>query len=245
MGRQPVDREAVQRGLRAAFAAWKENILRLYLQRFDNPDDVVLAVFSEHPAFLLMLAEGYARTVEALHGTTAVWQLLPGSPGRNKEEPVPLARRLVVDPRKLWYEAQNLMVRVYDREARTLGPEVSIAKGMEGVVGLGLVIHAPGALPRFVDEGGLHFFRTEQTNGPCLVDTSSAPWQSYLPPTGMDRRGNIGQQERRRTYDFARGTLEDARLPGKQYVNVDRLPNALAEVLDLCLSRNLREILES
>src|SRR5262249_47776652 len=160
-----------------------------------------------------------------------------------KEDPVPLERRLVLEPVLLWEGAQGLLVRTFDHQTKMLKPEERVSKPLAGVVGLGLVIHAPAALPRFAGEAGFHVFRTHtaQASGNCLVDTSQRNWQDYEPPPGMDRRGNIGQQERRRTYDFSRGTLEDVRLPGKMYANPDNLSVVLASALDRCLKQNLKE----
>ncbi|HYV38496.1 MAG TPA: AAA family ATPase [Gemmataceae bacterium] len=244
LGNGPIDAEEISRRLKSARAAWEQNLLKLYLQRFEKPDDVVVAIFSEQPAFLMMLGEAYFRMVLARHdGQAEVWQFRPGPPSRTKEEPAPLERRLVLDAGLLWQGAKNVSMRVFNHEKKVLLPEQRVARPLEGVVGLGLVIHAPAALPRFAGEYGLHQFRNAQASGICLVDTSELDWQDYAPPAGMDRRGNIGQQERRRLYDLARGTLEDVRLPGKLYVNPDTLPVVLADALEQCLARNLKEIL--
>ena len=135
-------------------------------------------------------------------------------------------------------------MRAFDDKTKTLLPEERVASPMESVVGLGLAVRAPAALPRFIGEHGLHVFRTAQANGTCLVDTSDCAWREYEPPAGMDRRGNIGRQERRRTYDFSRGILEDERLPGKKlYANADSLPVVLGSALEQVLAHNVKAIL--
>jgi ATP-dependent Clp protease ATP-binding subunit ClpC len=243
LGREPLDRDTMGRDLEAARAAWDENVLKLYLQRFDKPDHVIVAIFSEHAAFLMMLGQAYFRIVEATRGQTELWQFRPGDRTVNQQTSVPLQRRLVLDPALLWQGTKAVTVRVFDRQAKTLGPEQQVARPLEGMVGLGLVIHAPAALPRFAGEDGLHPFRTAQASGECLVDTSERAWQDYEPPPGMDRRGNIGQQERRRTYDLAGGILEDKRLPGKLYVHAENLHVVLASALEQNLARNLQGML--
>ena len=244
LGPEPLDGATLQRSLKSARAAWDQNLLKLYLQRFDRPDDVIVAIFSEHPAFLLMLAEAYFRVALAIHGRAEVWQFRPGAHNSGKQDTMPLERRLVLDPALLWQGAKGIPVRIYDHSTKTLLTEERVARPLEGVVGFGLVIHAPAALPRFAGEDGLHFFRTPQANGACLVDTSDLAWQEYEPPPGMDRRGNIGQQERRRTYDFSRGVLEDVRLPGKLYANADNLAVVLGSALEQALTRNLKDLLK-
>jgi hypothetical protein len=244
LGQEELDRGALADGLRAARARWEETLLKLYLQRFEKPDDVVIAIFSEQRALLLTLTQAYYRAALTAQGKAELWQFLP-APASPKDEAAPLARRLVTDPAGLWYDTAPVPMRAFDALTKSLRPEVLVDKPMEGVVGLGLVIHATGALPRFVGEGGLHVFRASQANGNCLVDTSERSWHEYTPPSGMDRRGNIGQQERRRTYDFVHETIEDPLLPGKICATVASLPAALAEALKQNLVRNLEDILYS
>jgi hypothetical protein len=203
---------------------------------------VTVAIFSESPALLLILGEAYVRIAEDSDGKAEVWQFLPGKDGRGKG--AALVRRLILDPELLWKGAQNIPMRVYDPARPKLKPEERIARPLEGVVGLMLNIRASAALPRFSGEAGLHRFRTAQTDGNCLVDTSAAGWREYQPPSDMDRRGTIGSQERRRSYDLVNGILEDARLPGKLYANLDNLPVVLASALDRCLAKSLERLLD-
>ncbi len=79
LGHETLDGQALQRGLQSVRVAWDQNLLKLYLQRFDKPDDVIVTIFSEYPTFLLMLAEAYCRIVLATHSKAEVWQFLPGS----------------------------------------------------------------------------------------------------------------------------------------------------------------------
>jgi ATP-dependent Clp protease ATP-binding subunit ClpC len=241
MTEPPLVADSIDSRIQAAQAAWKQNLLALYLQRFENPDDVILVLFSEHPEVLVSLAETYFRIVNATKGKAEVWQFLPG---HGKGENLPLARRLVLDASTLFYEASDIRTRAYDNVARSLGAEAIVAKPWNGVVGLALVNHGLGALPRFAGEAGLHVFRTSQGNSACLVDTSEREWRDYTPPAGMDRRGKIGRQERRRVYELEKGTFEDMRIPGKHYATADSLADALTLLLEACLARNVQAILD-
>jgi len=245
LGHEPFDSEAIKHGLNSARAAWEKNLLKLYLRRFDKPDNVIVAIFSEQHAFLLTLGEAYFRIVEALGGQSELWQFRPGDHSRDRDGNAPLERRLVLEPAMLWAGKGGVRMRTIDPKTKLLLPEERVARPMQRVVGLGLAVRAPAALPRLISERGLHVFRTAQSNGTCLVDTTECTFQEYEPPAGMDRRGNIGRQERRRTYDFARGVLEDERLPGNLYANADNLPMVLGSALEQVLAQSVKAIIDS
>lgn len=243
LGEAPTVHADLQKTWQAGREQWDRWLLALYLQRFDKPDDVIVAIFSEHPALLLTLGEAYHCIVLGSAGRAEVWQYLPSKQGRDKDEPPPLERRLILDPGLLWKQANSIPMRCWDHEKKVLRPEARIAKPLEGVIGLGLVLHAPAAFPRFHGEDGLHTFRTSGMSGHCLVDTSHLSLQEYRPPAGMDRRGSIGNQAGRRSYDLVRGVLEDPRLSGKLSANADNLAVVLASALEQWLKRNVEAIL--
>lgn len=229
--------------LETARVDWNKLLLALYLQRFEKPDDVIVVVFSEEASLLMVLADAYARVAEQTGGRAEVWQFLPSRKGRDPARPAPLERRLVLDAKLFWRRAGNVPMRGWDTQKKAFKAEERIARPLEGVVGIGLVIHAPAALPRFIGELGQHGFRTSQVGGACLVDTSDHAWREYEPPQGMDRKGSIAMSGRRRTYDLIAGVIEDYRLDGKIYANADSLPIALGQALERCLTKNLETLL--
>jgi ATP-dependent Clp protease ATP-binding subunit ClpC len=230
--------------LEAGRADWKRSLLALYLRRFEKPDDVVVAVFSEDSSLLMLLADAYAQIAERAGGRVEVWQFLPSRKGRDASAPTPLDRRLVVDANLFWRKTGSVPMRWLDPVTKALKAEERIARPLEGVIGLGLVIHAPAALPRFMGEAGKHEIRTVQASGGCFVDASELGWHDYVPPQGMDRKTRIATLPRRRSYDLVAGMLEDSRLDGRIYANVDNLPIGLAQALERCLMQNLKGMLD-
>ena len=93
-------------------------------------------------------------------------------------------------------------------------------------------------------ESGKHEIRTVQAVGGCFVDASELGWRDNQPPQGMDRKTRIATLPRRRSYDLTAGILEDSRLDGKIYANVDNLSIGLAQALQRCLKQNLKGMLE-
>ena len=229
--------------LETARTDWDRWLLALYLQRFEKPNDIVVAVFSEETSLLMLLADAYAKIVAAIGGRVDVWQFLPNRKARNPAKPLPLERRMVVDAAPFWRRSGNVTMKPWDPIEKAFKPEERVAGPLVGVVGLGLVIHASAALPRFIGEIGQHGIKTPQVTGTCLVDASDLAWFDYQPPQGVDRKGTIATLAHRRTCDLVTGVLEDDRLEGKLYVNMDGLPAALGLALDRCLKKNLEGML--
>src|SRR5262249_1712261 len=111
--------------------------------------------------------------------------------------------------------------------------------------GLALSLVGPGAAPRFAPEQGLHIVRGPRHPQPlaCLVESSDGGWAAYLPPVGITRRGAIGTQPRRRTYDRGQEALDDAQLEAKVPWE-DALSDALAEAIRQGLRRRMLALLE-
>jgi ATP-dependent Clp protease ATP-binding subunit ClpA len=228
--------------LETARVDWHRWLLALYLQRFEKPNDVVVAIFSEDSSLLMLLADAYAQVAFQLGGRAEVWQFLPSRKGRDAKLPAPLECRLVVDAGLFWRRSGNVPMRAWDHDKKAFHPDERVARPLEGVVGIGLVIHAPAALPRFIGEMGQHPIRTAQVNGTCVVDASDRPWLEYEPPQGMDRKGTIANLARRRTCDLVAGVLEDDRLAAKIRVGPS-LAAALGEAIERFLAKNLEGML--
>lgn len=230
--------------LQALRVQWNRWLLALYLMRFEKPDDVLVCVFSEASSLLMLLADAYARVAVQSGGRADVWQFLPSRKKRDPSKPAPLERRLVLDANLFWQGAVSVPVRWWDHEKKTFKDEERVARPLDGVIGLGLAIHGPAALPRFIGETGQHALRTPQVNGVCLVDASAHAFRDYEPPHGMDRKGAVANLERRRSYNLVAGTIEDERLDGKHYANIDNLWVGLGQTLDRCLAKNLDAMLD-
>ena len=83
----------------------------------------------------------------------------------------------------------------------------------------------------------LHVFQREKGTANCLVEASAADVANYVPPEGVDRRGAIGGQRKRRTYRQALGVIEDALLGEKVAWGGRDLGAALHEAIEALLQR--------
>ena len=140
---------------------WQREAFRLH---HEEPDDIVLAVFGEHQATLLELAQAY-HALAGQNGRLLAFDYFfipPGdasfprrSASRRRNSPVPL------------------------RNCPTRSP--------------GSSSHLRGNLffPWLVGEGGLHVFKDNKTEHVCLVETRRLPFNKYQPPAGIERHGNI------------------------------------------------------
>src|SRR5262249_35173560 len=111
-----------------------------------------------------------------------------------------------------------------------------LAEPPERLPGVVLGLRGPGAAPRFMPEAGLHLLRGPRPAG-CLVETSEAGPRDSLPPSGITRRGAIGSQPRRRSYDRGLEVLDDVRLAAKLPWQGRPLDEALADAITRQLRR--------
>ena len=113
----------------------------------------------------------------------------------------------------------------------------------------GLPFHSK--LTDIAAEAGLHQFISTHIGGKCLVDASELPLRGakentfYLPPAGIERRGAIGAQAKRRIIHVDRGMVEDVHLDRKQSWDGNSLANLVAELMEENLRNNARGLLTS
>jgi ATP-dependent Clp protease ATP-binding subunit ClpA len=227
---------------------WDRLLRTLFLRRFDKPDEVTVAVFTEVPELLTRLAAAYAGVAEKLGGHAEVWQFLPGRQGRDQRSTP--ERRLVLEPPGAFSGTVPLRVRRWDRDRKSFQDVEAVSAPWEGVVGVALAIQAPAVLPLFSAEDGLHQFNAARDAGKCLVDTSPLPLTGakdltfYVPPSGVERRGAIGSQPRRRLYHPDRGLVEDTALGRTIDWDGRSLAELLADVMEQRFLQSARGILE-
>jgi ATP-dependent Clp protease ATP-binding subunit ClpA len=165
-------------------------LLEVFRLRQEEPDEIVLAIYSEDREALLELAASYRSLAQERGELVALDYLLPPAGGRSRasrasrETPKLLDRALEAPPEKL----------------------------------LGVVMHLRGDLffPRFESEAGLHVFQDKQAERVCLVETARPPFVDYQAPAGLERQGGIqarGAPERRR-FVRGEGTVQDSHVAG-------------------------------
>jgi hypothetical protein len=215
--------------------------------RYEEPDTVTVAVFSEVPELLSQLAGAYAGVARRLGGSVTVWQWQPPRDGRRQGSSP--ERRLVVEPPAPFGGSDSLRVRRWDRDTKGFAEPDRWAASWEGVIGVALEIHAPAAFPLFSAEDGQHQFNAARNAGKCLVETSPLPMTGavehsfYMPPAGIERRGAISSQQRRRVYHPERDAVEDLLLGRKVAWNDHSLENLLANLLEECFTHSARSLL--
>ena len=216
-------------------------ILTLYLRRFSQADHVSLVVFSEDPDTLMELVRAYF-TIAGSMARISVWQFTPPRTGR--EAGAGPERRQLLTAADAFSGRPTVDVRQWDAERKALKTEVVTVQTMKGVIGIGLEIAGRAAFPRFGAEAGLHVIQTTRQTTRALVSASDAPMTEYAPPEGIERRGTIGSQPRRRHYRPEQGTVDDDRLglvTGPYRSVAEALPACIEEALKLAA----REVLSS
>jgi hypothetical protein len=238
-------------------AAWEEVLLTLYCREFPAPDRVTLALFGEEPGWLVELAGAF---VGAARGRGLAVELaayvLPEKAKAAREQPggADPGREGNGEPPRQFWRQDTLVAAAADRvpEREILervwvkDPDAFLAAPPARLPGLALRLRGPGAAPRFAPEHGLHLLRAPRLPQPsaCLVEASEARLADYLPPPGVSRRGAVGTQPRRRTYDRGRELLDDALLGTTLPWPNRPLRLALAEAADAHLRRATLALLE-
>ncbi|MBY0230470.1 MAG: AAA family ATPase, partial [Gemmataceae bacterium] len=210
-------------------AAFDELLMALFLRGFPVPDAVSLAVFCEDQATLFGLARAYADAAEAARMTATLFQIVPPLPGA--KEP---GLRLVQEAKQLWPDDDKpVEVRAWDRAAKGYGPPARAGK-REGVIGLGLEIKGRAAMPRFGGEAGLHAVQWPRYAAKALCVADDIEMTQLPFPEGIERRGMIGAQPRRRLYRPEQGSGDDARL-GEFTVPGTGLEEMVRHATEACL----------
>jgi ATP-dependent Clp protease ATP-binding subunit ClpC len=234
---------------------WTDLLLTFYCRDFAMPDRMLLVLFSEEPEALLELATAYLRVCQQPGGprvSALAYCLPPRSQAVNEPELEP-AREETEPPAQFWDKDKLYTAAVGRQRARALLSRAPIADHWAFVtdppprlLGIGLQLNGPAAAPRFISEKGLHVFRgaKQAQPGRCLVEVSDAIAANYLPPPGITRKGAIGTQERRRTYDQRQETIEDALLGERLAWQNQPLADVLAEALEQLLQRRLLGLLD-
>lgn len=148
---------------------------RLRLQRaffrlgFAQPDDIVLAVYSEHRDWMQMMIRIYLDHAATLGGELAAFDFVLPPAGRDLPDSKP--RR---EPPKKAAEPLD--------------------KPPAGWVGA--ILHLRGELfhPRFLHEAGLHKHLGKNVSRLSLVEAGGGSFADYAPPAGIHRAGTISDK---------------------------------------------------
>jgi ATP-dependent Clp protease ATP-binding subunit ClpC len=168
----------------------------VFRQQQEQPDEVVLAFYSEHRETLLEFARAYHGLGGDLGGVLALDYFLPPPGGRStatkllRETPKKLETFFVSPPEKL----------------------------------IGIVMHLRGDLfgPRFQPEAGLHVSKEKKGERVCLIESAATSFAAYEPPAGIDRQGAIAGRDAAvcRTFEREKNTVEDSLLGERPWTSM-------------------------
>ena len=108
-----------------------------------------------------------------------------------------------------------------------------LADGDQQTIGISVGVSGKLAWPLLAPEAGVHVFaRKGRAPSRCLVHVSDAEMRKYQPPPRIDRRGTIGSQPLRRTYDAAGDAIDDRRLDNRSYWSGRDLAGQVPALID-------------
>jgi ATP-dependent Clp protease ATP-binding subunit ClpC len=217
--------------LEKLLSSWRDLLLSIYSFWFNKPHYVTLAIYSENAGSLFDLARGYHNDAAGRGAGIEVFEFhTPTQPvdesESDKDKPATLLGRVVIK----------------ERVAR---PKMFLARPSQGVVAIVLAISSRFALLRYAPERGLHQFTDQKQVNRCLVDASDLEADAYQIPPGLERRGSIAHQERRRHYNRDQFTVEDAALKKKYPLPTRSIDSVLAMAIEDRLIRDTDALLES
>jgi ATP-dependent Clp protease ATP-binding subunit ClpA len=198
-GKAEFDNPALRNELECASTEWRDLLLSVCSIRSRRPDLVTLGVFSENAGFLFELAGVYYRLALESGAEVSIFRFQSDQGDESRK----------ADEGKLLLLGRTVIKQKVDK------PEPFFASPAGTVVGIAIGIAARFARLRYGFEQGLHTFVDKQKRDKCLVDTSEQQLDKYEPPVGLERRGSIAHQERRRLYNYDEFVVEDGSLKTK------------------------------
>ncbi|HEX7377159.1 MAG TPA: AAA family ATPase [Pirellulales bacterium] len=217
---------------------WRELLFDVYAQRYLDANRVLLAIYGEDQRQTRDLAHAYSSLARA-RGLRCEPHLLVAHDA-NRDFTKPGVRQLIDVVEQLDGKTKTTVIDALRQDARQFDWRGEVPNA----IGLALAIDGRLAYPMFKPEGGLHVFRHAARKLKCLVDISDSELAKYLPPQGIDRRGAIGAQPLRRTYDMEHETADDERL-GKRLQAPDRgLDHLVAFLVEEWLRRDAERLME-
>jgi ATP-dependent Clp protease ATP-binding subunit ClpC len=170
---------------------------RLFRLQQEEPDDIVIAFYSEDRDMLFEFAAAYYTVAGDLGKVVSLDYFIPPPSARSKA-----TKLLRETPKKI---------------------EQFFPSPPEKVVGI--VIHAQGDLffARFHGEAGLHKLKGKKKDRICLIQTAPLPFEKYEPPDGIDRPGTIEALNAPtcRKFDQEKDTLTDSILGERPWGKTD------------------------
>ncbi|HXI71443.1 MAG TPA: AAA family ATPase [Verrucomicrobiae bacterium] len=200
-----------------AVASERLKLMRVvFRSQLEQPDEVVLAFYSEHRETLLEFAAAYHGLGGELGAVLALDYFLP-PPGVRSSA----TKLLRETPKKL--------------DAFFTSPPEKL---------IGIVLHLRGDLflPRLQPEAGLHVLKEKRHERICLIESAPPPFVAYEPPAGIERQGAIATRgaSSRRRYEQEKGVVEDNIIGERPWASLD-VRRIVAELSAQRLDRAIEE----
>ena len=205
--REPLNRELFGPQLNARAQERHQLVREVFRTQFEQPDDVVMAFFSEHRETMFEFASAYWQLGGDLGEAMALDYFTPPPGSRSgqtklrRETPKKVDQFLLTPPERV----------------------------------VGIVMHLRGRLflPRFQPEAGLHTLKTKKEVRLCLTETGVPPFANYKPPKGIERQGAIKGKgvETVRAFDRDKDSVRDGVLGDRSWTSTGliRLLTAMTE----------------
>jgi ATP-dependent Clp protease ATP-binding subunit ClpC len=188
----------------------------VFRQQHEQPDDIVLAFYSEDRETLVEFAAAYSQLAGEAGALVGLDHFVPPPGGRSSA-----TKPVRQTPKKL-------------DEFFASPPEKMI----------GVVMHLRGDLffPRFLSEEGLHVIKEKKLQRVCLVESAALPFAGYEPPAGIDRQGAIAERGAsvRRIFDREKNQVRDAVLGERPWTSIG-VQRCVAELTEELLNRAIEE----
>jgi nucleoside-triphosphatase THEP1 len=221
----------------------KEHLLELLALKYEDANKVTLGVYSENKTRLFNLARAYYRIVEMLDLKVANLVSFTTDGAKLKASEIEFYEQ----PESEWPadipREWNLLGRVVTKKEITNHKDF-LSKPREGIVGILLSPEGKLVQPRFEEEEGRHVFVTASQTDQCLVHTSKAAWKDYHPPTGLQKRGAIAHQPKRRACDEPKLSIIDVALKENYDYDLRAFDTTLFELIEERLHERAEELID-
>lgn len=224
-------------------ASLKERLLELLALKYADANKITLGIYSENKIRLWQMVQAYFDVAKKLkleipnlvsftnEGTklklNEIEEYEQSENGWNENVP------------REW----NLLGRVVTKQEIT-NRETFLSNPRDGVVGVLLNFEGTLAQPRLSQEEGRHIFISQSTTDQILIHTSEANWKDYLPPTGLQKRGAIAHQTKRRTYDEKENLIKDDLLEDEFDYSLREFSEKLFELIEERLNAIAEELID-
>jgi ATP-dependent Clp protease ATP-binding subunit ClpA len=235
--------ETVRPELREALEKVSSNLKALLLEllalKYVDAEKITLGAYSENKNRLWQMVRAYFDVAEKLK--LKIPNLVSFTTDGTKLKPSDI--EAFEQNESGWKEdvprEWNMFGRVVTKK-EIVNQKDFLSKPQEKVVGVLFEFEGTLAQPRLSQEEGRHVFISQSQTDQVLIHTSEADWKNYLPPTGLQKRGSIGHQTKRRTYNKMNNLIKDNLLEDE----FDYYPRTFNEKLFELIEERLNVIAE-